>query len=106
MYTEETHPSTTEEAGVDRPSQLMVWQPDAPELLEGTFHLEGGLNWTIRTDDGGTWLLESEAARELESLGPSEGQLVRVTFNGIEEPAYEVDLPWSSGNTGSVADAV
>jgi hypothetical protein len=74
---------------------MMVWQPDAPELLEATFHLEGGLNWTIRTDDGATWLLESEAARELESLGPTEGQSVRVMFNGMGEPAYEVDLPWS-----------
>jgi len=84
----------------------MIWQPDAPELLEGTFHLEGGLYWTIRTDDGATWLLESEAARELESLGPNEGQPVRVTFNGTGEPAYEVDLLWSSRNSGPIADAV
>ena len=106
MYTEQTHPSTTREAGVDHPSRLMIWQPDAPELLEGTFHLEGGLNWTIRTNDGATWLLESEAARELESLGPNEGQPVRVTFNGTGEPAYEVDLLWSSRNSGPIADAV
>ena len=77
---------------MDRPSEMMIWQPDGPELLEGTFHLEGGLNWTVRTKDGATWLLESEASRELESLGPDEGQLVRLTFNGIGEPTYEVEL--------------
>jgi hypothetical protein len=72
---------------------MMIWQPDAPELLEGTFHLEGGLNWTVRTKDGTMWLLESEASRELESLGPDEGQMVRLTFNGmVGEPTYEVEL--------------
>ena len=38
------------------------------------------------------WLLEAEAARELESLGPAEGQSVRVLFVGGGEPAYEVTL--------------
>ena len=76
---------------VDRPSQMLVWQPDRPELLEGLFHLEGGLNWTVRTEDGALWLLEAEAARQLESLGPDEGQLVQVTFVG-GEPGYEVSL--------------
>jgi hypothetical protein len=77
---------------VDRPSEMMVWQPDRPELLEGTFHLEGGLNWTVRSEDGTLWLLEAEAARELESLGPDEGQSVRVTYVGGGQSAYEVAL--------------
>jgi hypothetical protein len=92
MCTGQSHALLDEGEGVDRPSEMMVWLPDGPELLEGTFHLEGGLNWTIRTKDGAMWLLESEAARELESLGPDEGQSVRVTFNGSGESAYEVDL--------------
>jgi hypothetical protein len=91
---------------MDRPSEMLIWQPDAPELLEGTFHLEGGLNWTIRTEDGATWLLESEAARALERLGPDEGRSVRVAFNGIGEPAYEVELLWSSRNSGSVVESM
>ena len=53
--------------------------------------MERGLNWTIRTDDGSTWLLEAEAARALQSLGPDEGRSVRVAFVG-GEPGYEVDL--------------
>lgn len=76
---------------VDLPTQLLVWQPDRPELLEGSFHLDRGLNWTVRTDDGATWLLEAEAARALESLGPDEGRPVRVAFVG-GDPCYEVDL--------------
>lgn len=67
---------------VDRPSEMLVWQPDGPELLEGLFHLEGGLNWTVRTEDGAVWLLEAEAARQLESLGPDEGQLFRWRSSG------------------------
>ena len=76
---------------MDRPSEMLVWQPDGPELLEGLFHLEGGLNWTVRTQDGALWLLEAEAARQLESLGPDEGQWVQVTFIG-NAPGYEVSL--------------
>ena len=76
---------------MDLPTEMLVWQPDEPELLEGFFHLERGLNWTVRTDDGAMWLLEAEAARALESLGPDEGRSVRVTFVG-GEPGYEVDL--------------
>ena len=44
----------------------------------GSFHLEGGLNRTVRMQDGALWLLEAEAARQLESLGPDEGQWVQV----------------------------
>ena len=77
---------------MDRPSEMVIWEPDRLELLEGTFHLEGGLNWTIRTEDGTVWLLEAEAARELESLGPDEGELVRVTYVGGGNPVYEVAL--------------
>lgn len=71
---------------------MVVWEPDRPELLEGTFKLEGGLNWTVRTEDGTMWLLEAEAARELESLGPDEGQSVRVVYVGGGDPPYEVTL--------------
>lgn len=77
---------------MDRPSEMVIWEPDRLELLEGTFHLEGGLNWTIRTEDGTVWLLEAEAARELESLGPDEGELVRVTYVGGDNSVYEVAL--------------
>lgn len=77
---------------MDRPSEMVIWEPDRLELLEGTFHLEGGLNWTIRTEDGRVWLLEAEAARELESLGPDEGELVRVTYVGGDNSVYEVAL--------------
>ena len=76
---------------MDLPTRMLVWQPDHPESLEGFFHLESGLNWTVRTDDGATWLLEAEAARALESLGPDEGRSVRVEFVG-GEAGYEVDL--------------
>ena len=76
---------------MDRPSVMLVWQPEMPELLEGLFHLEGGLNWTVRTQDGALWLLEAEAARQLESLGPDEGQWVQVEFIG-GELGYEVSL--------------
>jgi hypothetical protein len=48
------------------------------------------LNWTVRTKDGTVWLLEAEVARELESLGPDEGESVRVTYVGGSELAYEV----------------
>lgn len=77
---------------MDRPSEMVIWEPDRPELLEGTFNLEGGLNWTVRTEDGTMWLLEAEAARALESLGPDEGQPVRVEYVGGGEPVYEVTL--------------
>ena len=70
---------------------MLVWQPDRPEFLEGLLHVERGLNWTVRTGDGTTWLLEAEAARALESLGLDEGRSVRVAFVG-GEPGYEVDL--------------
>jgi hypothetical protein len=70
---------------------MLVWEPEMPELLEGFFHLEGGLNWTVRTKDGATWLLEAEAVRQLESLGPDEGQLVQVAFVGGKR-SYEVSL--------------
>lgn len=65
---------------MDRLSEMKVWQPDESETLEGMFHLEGGLNWTVRTEDGTSWLLEAEAGRLLEALGPDEGQRVQVTF--------------------------
>ena len=31
----------------NRPSMMLVLAPEMPELLEGLFHLEGGLNWTV-----------------------------------------------------------
>ena len=97
-----------DQGGEDGPSEpddgLATGRPRAHRKAHSTSRAE--LNWTIRTDDGATWLLESEAARELESLGPNEGQLVRVTYNGIGEPAYEVDLPWSPRDSASVVDAV
>jgi hypothetical protein len=65
---------------LDRPTDTKRWEPDEPETLEGVFHLEGGLNWAVRTRDGTVWLLESDAERQLESLGPDEGRDVEVFY--------------------------
>ena len=58
------------------------------------FHLLGGLNWAVRTEDGSVWLLEADAENQLESLDPVEGQVVQVFFirDGWGRPGYHVSL--------------
>ena len=58
------------------------------------FHLLGGLNLAVRTEDGSVWLLEADAENQLESLDPVEGQIVQVFFirDGWGRPGYHVSL--------------
>jgi hypothetical protein len=82
------------EEHMDRPSEVKVWGPKESDTLEGVFHLEGGLNWTVQTDDGALWLLEDAAEEQLQALDPDEGQLVQVLYvqDGHGPPAYRVNL--------------
>jgi hypothetical protein len=79
---------------MDRPSEVKVWKPKESATLEGVFHLEGGLNWMVQTEDGTLWLLTSDAEEELEALDPDEGQIVHVlcTVDGRGSPSYRVTL--------------
>jgi hypothetical protein len=79
---------------MDLPSETRIWKPKESEVLNGSFHLEGGLNLTVLTDDGSIWLLEAEAENQLEALHPGEGQAVHVLYERDERgrPAYEITL--------------
>jgi hypothetical protein len=79
---------------MDRPSEVKVWEPKESATIEGAFHLEGGLNSAVQTEDGTLWLLESDAEKQLETLDPDEGQLVQVLCvrDGHGPPTYHVTL--------------
>jgi hypothetical protein len=79
---------------MDRPSDVKVWEPKESATLEGVFHLEGGLNSAVQTEDGTLWLLESDAEKQLETLDPEEGQIVQVLCvqDGHGPPTYHVTL--------------
>ncbi len=79
---------------IDLPSETRIWRPQQSGTLTGVFHLLGGLNWAVRTEDGSVWLLEADAENQLESLDPVEGQVVQVFFirDGWGRPDYHVSL--------------
>ena len=79
---------------MDRPTEIRLWEPKESESLEGVFHLEGGLNWMVETEDGSIWLLGSDAEKQLEVLDPEEGQVVHVLYlwDGHGLPTYHVTL--------------
>jgi hypothetical protein len=82
------------EERVDRPSEIKVWAPTESDTLEGVFHLEGGLNWTVQTEDRTLWLLVADAEEQLQALDPDEGQVVQVIHvqDGLGPPTYHVNL--------------
>jgi hypothetical protein len=82
------------EVVMDLPSETRIWRPQQSGTLTGVFHLLGGLNWAVRTEDGSVWLLEADAENQLESLDPVEGQVVQVFFirDGWGRPGYHVSL--------------
>ena len=79
---------------MDRPSEIKIWRPKESETLEGAFHLEGGLNWAVQTEDGTLWLLEADAEKQLEALDPGEGQAVQVLYvqDDHDSSTYHVTL--------------
>jgi hypothetical protein len=79
---------------MDRPTEIRLWEPEESETLEGVFHLEGGLNWTVQTKDGSIWLLGSDAEKQLQLLDPDEGREVQLLYvqDGHGPPTYHVTL--------------
>lgn len=75
-------------------SEPKLWEPEDSATLNGMFHLEGGLNWTVTTEDGAIWLLEADAENQLEALDPEEGHAVQVLYEQVSQgrPTYRITL--------------
>ena len=67
---------------MDLPSETRIWRPQQSGTLTGVFHLLGGLNWAVRTEDGSVWLLEADAENQLESLDPWKDRSCRCSSSG------------------------
>jgi hypothetical protein len=87
------HPMESRKA-MDLPSETRVWKPKGSATLVGAFHLLGGLNWAIKTEDGSIWLLEADAENQLQALHLDEGRTVWIshTAGGSRGSKYEVSL--------------
>jgi hypothetical protein len=79
---------------MDRPSETRIWEPKGSATLIGAFHLLGGLNWAVKTEDGSIWLLEADAENQLQALHLDEGRTVWISYtpDGSRGSNYEVSL--------------
>jgi hypothetical protein len=70
---------------MERQARTMVWNPNASDTLVGRVRHVAGLITAIETDDDSIWVLDAEAASEVSSLQPEQGQRVKILAEANRE---------------------
>ena len=77
---------------MDREARTQVWYPSASDTLIGKVRHATGVATMIETEDGASWLLETQAENQVIDLRPEQGQLLKITATTCRDRVTETRL--------------